>query len=140
MGTIFSIAGCQGVIGTWAAYRLDTGIQAHGQRAVGHVLGKSLPLESGGDGEYDVKYWFQLPSGERIEARREVPRAQWEKILVGDTLVILYAAQSPKRNFPQGGGVTSVGVSVFVSLLSAVFGAFGAILIASFIRGKSAEA
>ena len=136
MGALFFVVGCIGAIGSWGAYRLDTSIEKSGQRAEGRITKKSVLFAADGDSDYIVEYQFNLPSGKRVEAVRGVHKELWNTLRDGEAFVVLYSAENPKRNFPLGGGVTSIGVTVFASVFFVVFAAFGALLVAGFIRGK----
>ena len=136
MGALFFVVGCIGAIGSWGAYRLDTSIETSGQRADGRITKKSVLFAADGDSDYIVEYWFNLPSGKRVEAVRGVHKKLWSTLRDGEAFVVLYSAENPKRNFPLGGGVTSIGITVFVSVFFTVFAASGALLIAGFVRGK----
>ena len=136
MGVLFFIVGSIGALGSWAAYWLDTGIERNGHRAQGHVTRKSYLSVADGGSDYNVEYWFMLPSGERVESNRGVHKELWSTLKEGNSVIVLYSADNPKRNFPLGGGVTSIGVAVFVSVISAVIAVFGSLLIAGFIGSR----
>ena len=140
IGALFFVVGCIGAIGSWSAYRLDNSIEKSGQRAEGRITKKSVLFVADGDSDFIVEYWFNLPSGKRVEAVRGVDKKLWNTLRDGEAFVVLYSAESPKRNFPSGGGVTSIGVTVFASVFFGVFAVFGALLVAGFIRGKRTEA
>ena len=136
MGVLFFIVGSIGALGSWAAYWLDTDIERNGQRAQGHITKKSYMLVADGDSDYNVEYWFMLPSGERVESNRGVHKELWSTLKEGNSVIVLYSADNPKRNFPLGGGVNSIGVTVFVSAISAVIAMFGSLLIVGFIGSR----
>lgn len=140
MGALFLVVGCIGAIGSWGAYRLDTSIEKSGQRAEGRITKKSVLFAADGDSDYIVEYWFNLPSGKRVEAVRGVHKQLWNTLRDGEAFVVLYSAEKPKRNFPLGGGVTSIGLAVFASVFFGSFAAFGALLVVGFIRGERTEA
>ena len=139
MGSLFALVGAVGAVGSWFAYSLDTGIEKSGPRAVGHITDKSMVSSSDGDSDFTVSYWFVLPGGERIEAERGVSKELWSTFRKGETLVVAYADGNPRRNFPSGAGVTSFGVTVFVSALSSVFAIFGSLLLLGALRRTSGE-
>ena len=140
MGTLFFVVGCIGAIGSWGAYRLDTSIEKSGQRAEGRIMNKSVLFAADGDSDYIVEYQFNLPSGKRVEAVRGVNKELWNTLRDGEAFVVLYSTENPKRNFPLGGGVTSIVLAVFASVFFGGFAAFGALLVAGFIRGRRTEA
>lgn len=140
MGFLFCLFGGLGGIGSWGAYSLDHGIEKSGASAVGHTTDKSVAFSADGDSDYVVDYWFQLPTGERVEAHRGVHKALWSTLRKGESFVVLYSVENPNRNFPRGGGVTSVGLTIFVSALSTLIGVFGVLLVAAFFRGERGDA
>lgn len=138
MGLVFALFGGFGIVGSWAAYRLDSGIAAEGERATGHLTRKSLLRAADGDSDFVIDYWFVLPDGRRVEAHRSLSKALWSGLREGQDFTVRYSAANPKRNFPEGGGVTSVGVAVFVSILSALLALFGALLLVGYFRSLAA--
>lgn len=138
-GVLFFTLGFVAAVGSWVAYRLDTGIERNGQRVEGHITRKSLLFVADGDSDYNVEYWFQLPSGERVESARGVHKGLWSTLKEGESLVVLYSTENPKRNFPLGGGVTSIGTTAFVSFVSTIVAVFGALLIVSFMRSRKTD-
>lgn len=140
MGLLFLLVGAFGVVGSWAAWRLDSGIAASGERATGHLTRKSMLRAADGDSDYVVDYWFVLPDGTRMEAHRTLTKSLWLGLREGQPFKVRYSAANPNRNFPEGGGVTSLGVVIFVSSLSALFALFGALLLWGFFRGARAAA
>ncbi|PPD50373.1 MAG: hypothetical protein CTY16_01770 [Methylobacter sp.] len=135
IGLLFALVGGFCAIGSWFAYSLDTGIEKNGPRAVGHITDKSLVYS-----DFMVSYWFVPPGGERIEAGRIVGKKLWNTFQKGGTLVVVYANDNPKRNFPLGAGVTSLGITIFASALSLVFAIFGSLLVFGTLRRTSGEA
>ena len=136
MGALFFVVDCIGAIGSWGAYRLDTSIETSGQRAECRITKKSVLVAADGDSDYIVEYWFNLPSGKRVEAVCRVHKELWNTLREGEAFVVLFSAENPKRNFPLGGGIASIGITVFVSVFFAVFAASSALLVAGFFRGK----
>jgi len=136
VGIIFVALGAFGVMASWGAYFTDTAIAEKGQRAEGRVLGKGIVASSDGDSDFTVRYSFPLPGGQQMEAEHSVARAVWSALEEGGPVVVLFAPDHPRRNFPLGGGVTSLGVTVFVSLLAGVFAVFGTLLIFGFFQAK----
>jgi hypothetical protein len=139
-GVLLVLIGAVGAVGSWRAYSLDTGIEESGLRAVGYIADKSMSFASDGDSDFNVSYWFILPSGERIEATRAVSKARWSEFRKDGTLVVAYSASNPRRNFPLGAGVTSLGVTVFLSMLGVVFAGFGSLLVWGALRRTRSEA
>lgn len=133
-GIVFLAAGLLTVFGSWRGYQLDTGILEHGVRTQGHITKKVTIAAADGGSEYGVDYWFTLPEGQRIEAHGGVPKSLWDGLREGETLEIAYSPEYPRRNFPVGGGVTSLGITMFVGTFGAVFAALGGLLIGGYLR------
>jgi hypothetical protein len=135
IGLLFALVGGFCAVGSGFAYSLDREIEKSGPRAVGHITDKSAVSS-----DFLVSYWFLLPGGERIEAGRIVSKTLWNSFQKGGTLVVTYANENPKRNFPLGAGVTSLGVTIFASALSSVFAIFGSLLVFGVLRRTSGDA
>lgn len=131
IGIVFVAIGAFGVIASWGAYFTDSAIAEKGQRAEGQILAKGIVASADGDSDFTVRYSFPLPGGQPREAEHSVSKKIWDKLQEGGPVIVLYAPDHPERNFPLGGGVTSLGVTLFVSLLAAVFAVFGALLLIS---------
>lgn len=132
--------GTFGVIASWGAYFTDTAVAERGQRAEGRVLGKSILASADGDNDFTVRYSFPLPGGRQMEAEHSVTKAVWSALEEEGPIVVLFAPDHPQRNFPLGGGVTSVGITIFVSLLAGVFAVFGTFLIFGSFQKKNPAA
>lgn len=134
LGLAFVAAGVLTVLGGWAAYWQDLGISRSGQRAVATITKKvaAVPGQSGPA----VEYWFALPDGQRIESRRTIDKPIWEGYVEGGKLTVLYATAAPDRNFPLGGGVTSMGVTFFTTVAGAIMFITG-LLICSAARRRA---
>jgi hypothetical protein len=136
MGALFFLVGLVVLVGSWAAYSLDTSIERHGGRAVGYVTKKTFLFAADGDSDYVLEYRFALPSGERMNAQRTVSKELWSGLEESQSFVVLYHPENPNRNFPLGAGVTSFRVTLLVSVLGAVFLVFGLLI---FVGGISAQ-
>ena len=82
-----------------------------------------------GDSDYLVQYQFYLPSGEKVMSERSVPRRLWSELKVGSQMAVIYSDANPRRNFPVGGGVTSVFQPILASALFGGLSAFGGVLL-----------
>jgi hypothetical protein len=138
IAALLATFGIIGVVGSWGAYSLDSSIEREGVRATGRVLDKHV-LAAADDSDFIVEYSFELPSGERLTNSPGVSKALWSRFHKGDAIEIYYSAENPRRNFPVGAGVTSLGVTIFVSLISAVVGLFGYAILHSYFRGPAKE-
>jgi len=133
-GIVFLVIGLLTVFGSWRGYQLDNGILEHGVRTQGHITKKIVIAAADGDSDYGVDYWFTLPAGQRIEAHGGIPKSLWDGLHEGDTLEIAYSSEYPRRNFPVGGGVTSLGLTIFVGTFGAIFAVLGGLLIGGYVR------
>lgn len=139
-GLLFLLVGLGGVAGAWGAYLTDTRIERDGPRASGQLQRKSFLPAVDGSSDYVLEYRFQPQSGPALQVSRNVSKELWQSVHEGQQLEIRYARDDPGRNFPAGGGVTAVGVTLFVSLVSALLGLFGAALVWGQLRTSRHEA
>ncbi len=139
LGLVLFLTGCIGTVGSWGAYWRDSNIVKEGYSATGHITKKSIAFVADGRSDYVLDYWFQLPDGQRVVAHRIVHKALWESVREDTPFVVLYAVDNPNSNFPQGGGVSSIALPLFVSVLFFVLGAFGALLTISAVRTPRAD-
>src|SRR5512140_550696 len=107
--------------GSWHAYRLNADIKAHGVHVQGHVLTKSHTTQrttKRTDNEttedYVVPYWFNAPSGQRIEASRSVYKSFFDTLQEGGPILIGYPAGDTSKNFPLEGGEASAGITAYM--------------------------
>lgn len=136
MGTLFMAAGLIVLIGSWGAYFTDSQIQHGGASALGQIEKKSYLFVTDGDSDYILAYAFVTQSGTKITATRHVSKSFWKAVSENQWVEIKYAFGNPKRNFPSGQGVTSVGMAIFASLFGVFFLLFGVGLIRGYIRSR----
>jgi hypothetical protein len=135
----FLAVGSIGAIGGWGAYIRDTEIVRTGTKAEARILRKSVVQDVEAGNEYVVRYWFETSEGHRVEGRAYVPKRIWNGLRVGAPLTVIYAPENPRRSFPEGGGVTSLGMVVVVSALFGAIAVMGGALIAGYFRGNEVE-
>ena len=123
------LVGLTGVVGSWGAYLTDSKLLASGPRADALILNKRAERPADGDSSYLVQYQFHLPSGEKVVFERGVPRRLWSALKVGSQMAVIYSDADPRRNFPVGGGVTSVLTPILASALFGALSAFGGVLL-----------
>lgn len=140
LGVIFLLLGFGGVIGSWGAYSTDTAIERSGPRATGYLIKKLFLAAADGDSDYMLEYKFETASGQTVTASRGVSKALWMSLREGETLEVRYSASNPARNFPAGGGVTSIGVTIFISVIASILGVFGGGLVRHFFRQGQTQA
>jgi len=140
MGVIFLLTGLVFLIGSWGAYFTDTKIQDSGPSAEGHLEKKLFMRVADGDSDYILEYWFMTKEGSAIRASRNVSKRLWSAVHEGQIIEIKYSANNPKRNFPLGAGVTSIGMAIFASVFGLTFTIFGGALIWGYYRNVLTQA
>lgn len=120
-----ALIGAAGLIGAWGAYLTDSRLLASGPRTQGVVLHKNTLRASDGDSDHIVSYRFVTAAGQQIETQRHVSKELWSRLEPGVTVEVIYSASDPKRNFPDGTGVTSLTTTIIVSLLCGAMIAVG---------------
>ncbi|HEX5360480.1 MAG TPA: DUF3592 domain-containing protein [Fluviicoccus sp.] len=124
------------VAATWAAYLTDSRIESQGSRADAVILNKDVVRSADGDTDYSVAYQFRLPTGQPVNAERIVPRTVWSNLHPGTKIVIRYAPDEPGRNFPEGGGVTSVLAPILASFVFGGLAILGGVLLYGIYRAR----
>jgi hypothetical protein len=127
VGALLLAIGLLAAIGAWGAYLRDSAIVAAGTGAEGTVVRKDYRPDNPNE-YYWITYRFALPDGRRLERSWTIDGARWEALRVGDRIRVRYDAAAPARNFPDGSGNVSLGVTLFVSALGAAFAGFGALI------------
>ncbi len=136
---MFLIVGTLAVIAVWGAYFTDSALQVSGPRVTGTVVKKEVVRSSDGDSDFIVHYRFPLSSGAEMTAQRNLPKARWVTISQGDSIVIVYAPDNPKRNFPEGHGVVSLWAPMLASLVFGGLAVFGGVALMSLYRQKQRD-
>lgn len=128
MAALFVLVGGVFAIGSWGAYLTDRAIAHDGARATGTITGKSV---SHGDDDTDhlIAYSFALPDGRQQTGQHAIAEDDWATRQVGQPLALSYDQRKPTRNFPVGYGVTSLGLTAFLSVLGAALAGFGALIL-----------
>ena len=134
IGVLFLLGGLLFIIGSWGAYITDTKIQEGGSSADAHIEKKVFLSDAEGVSDYILEYWFTTENGSKINATRNVSKTLWKSVSEGQTIGIKYSSSNPKRNFPNGEGVTSLGISIFASVFGALFTILGGALIWGYFR------
>lgn len=114
LGATFVVLGVSMLVMTWGSYRRDMGILREGLHAEGTVVKKEF-LAAPDDSDYLLVYAFTPQGGERQEHRRNISAELWKRLRVGDPIQVRYGQSDPRRSFPEGHGVMSLGLALFLS-------------------------
>ncbi|NOK14317.1 DUF3592 domain-containing protein [Corallococcus exercitus] len=126
LGATFVVVGLSMLVMTWGSYRRDMGILREGLHAEGTVVKKEF-LAAPDDSDYVLHYAFTPPGGTRREHQRNVSPELWKRLRVGDRLQVRYGQSDPRRSFPEGQGVTSLGLALFVSVVLVLLTLIGSV-------------
>ncbi|RKG56140.1 DUF3592 domain-containing protein [Corallococcus sp. AB011P] len=116
LGATFVVLGASMLVLTWGSYRRDMGILAEGLHAEGTVVKKEF-FAASDDSDYILVYAFTPQGGERQEHRRHISSALWKRLRPGDRVQVQYGQSDPRRSFPEGHGVMSLGLALFLSFV-----------------------
>nr|WP_277989508.1 DUF3592 domain-containing protein [Corallococcus sp. NCSPR001] len=116
MGATFVVLGASMLVLTWGSYRRDMGILREGLHAEGTVVKKEF-LAAPDDSDYVLVYAFTPQGGERRQHQRNVSAELWKRLRPGDRIQVQYGQSDPRRSFPEGHGVTSLGLALFLSVV-----------------------
>ena len=130
------VVGSLAIVSIWGAYFVDSNLQSQGTRATGSVVRKEFVRSADGDSDHLVTYRFSLPSGQEIVSQRSLPKARWSDLTPGSPLVVIYSANDPKRNFPEGSGVTSPIAPIAATLVFGFLALLGGAIVVQAIRDK----
>ncbi|NRD49127.1 DUF3592 domain-containing protein [Corallococcus exiguus] len=116
LGATFVVLGAAMLVLTWGSYRRDMGVLREGLHAEGTVVKKEF-LAASDDSDYILVYAFTPQGGERQEHRRNISSKLWKRLRPGDRIQVQYGQSDPRRSFPEGHGVTSLGLALFLSFV-----------------------
>ncbi|NBD09767.1 DUF3592 domain-containing protein [Corallococcus silvisoli] len=116
LGASFVVLGVSMLVLTWGSYQRDTRIVREGVHAEGTVLKKER-LAAADDTDYVLHYAFTPPDGTRREHQRHISQDLWKRLRPGDRIQVLYDANDPRRGFPEGHGVMSLGLALYFSFV-----------------------
>ncbi|MBZ4333941.1 DUF3592 domain-containing protein [Corallococcus coralloides] len=116
LGATFVVLGASMLVLTWGSYRRDMGILREGLHAQGTVVKKEF-LSAPDDSDYVLVYAFTPEGGTRQEHRRHISSELWKRLRPGDRVQVRYGLSDPRRSFPEGQGVTSLGLALFFSVI-----------------------
>ncbi|NOJ93298.1 DUF3592 domain-containing protein [Corallococcus coralloides] len=116
LGASFVVLGVSMLVLTWGSYRRDLGILREGLHAEGTVVKKEF-LAASDDSDFVLVYAFTPQGGERQEHRRNISKDLWKRLRPGDRIQVQYGQSDPRRSFPEGHGVTSLGLALFLSVV-----------------------
>jgi hypothetical protein len=130
VGMVFIVLGLLSLIGAWSTYRNDVQISETGVRVEGEIIRKDYQPDNPNE-YYWVQYRFELPDGQSITHGWPLAKREWDALQVGGRIPLRYQADNPTRNFPEGRGNTSIGVTMFASIFGLAFALAGAFLLRS---------
>lgn len=108
-------------VGVWGAYILDTRIEREGYSSTAKITRKYIGADEDGT-DYRVEYRFQVPGKEEsILGSHSQRETQWRALKIGDPIEVYFQKENPLRNFPIGGGVTSLGLSIAITVVGVIF-------------------
>ncbi|RKH64912.1 DUF3592 domain-containing protein [Corallococcus llansteffanensis] len=124
LGATFVLLGLTLLVMTWMTYRRDTRIVREGAHAQGTVLRKEF-IAASDDSDYVLHYAFSLPDGTRLKQQHTVPPELWKRLRIGDSVQVLYGRDDPRRSYPEGHGVMTLGLALFFSVVLVLLGLIG---------------
>jgi hypothetical protein len=74
---------------------------------------------------------------EQIVSQRSLPKARWNELTPGSPLIVIYSSNNPKRNFPEGSGVTSPAAPIVATLIFGFLALLGGAIVVQLIRYKA---
>ncbi|MBY0469096.1 MAG: DUF3592 domain-containing protein [Burkholderiaceae bacterium] len=137
IGVFMLVVGSLAIVSVWAAYVVDSRLQDHGARATGSVVRKEFVRSADGDSDHLVIYRFSPPSGQEIVAQRSLPKARWNQLTSGSPLIVVYSSNDPKRNFPEGSGVTSIVAPLFTTVIFGFLVLLGGAIVVQLVRDRA---
>ncbi|NOK16409.1 DUF3592 domain-containing protein, partial [Corallococcus carmarthensis] len=126
LGAAFVGVGVFMLVMTWGSYQRDKVILREGLHAEGTVVKKEL-LAADDDTDYVLHYAFTPQDGIRREHQRNVSANLWKRLRPGDRIQVLYGQSDPRRSFPEGQGVTSLGLALFLSVVEVLLTLIGGV-------------
>ncbi|RKH60110.1 DUF3592 domain-containing protein, partial [Corallococcus aberystwythensis] len=116
LGATFVVLGVSLLVLTWGSYRRDMALLGEGLHAEGTVVKKEF-FAASDDSDYILVYAFTPEGGTRQEHRRHISSELWKRLRVGDRIQVQYGQGDPRRSFPEGHGVMSLGLALFFSFV-----------------------
>ena len=118
LGGVFVVVGVFMTVMVWGSYQRDLRIVREGHVAEGTVLKKMLHAGTD-DSDYVLIYAFTPVDGtQRLEHRRSISSKLWKQLRVGDRIQVVHGHSDPRRSFPEGQGVTTPGMALFISAIA----------------------
>lgn len=124
LGASFVLLGLTFLVMTWMTYQRDTRIVHEGLHAQGTVLRKEL-IAASDDREYLLYYAFTPLEGTQQKGQHAVSPELWKRLRVGDPVQVLYGREDPSRSYPEGHGVMTLGLALFLSVVLVLLSLIG---------------
>jgi hypothetical protein len=106
--------------GVWGTYLNDSRIEREAATVDAVVVRAGFLVAKPGE-THGLIYRFNLPDGRAMERRWSEDDDRWRGYRAGDRIRIHYDPNDPNRNFPDGEGVTSLGMTLFISAFGLAF-------------------
>ncbi|MFP2956404.1 DUF3592 domain-containing protein [Myxococcus sp. 1LA] len=118
LGGVFVVLGVFMTVAVGGSYQRDLRIVREGRVAEGTVV-KKMFLAGTDDSDYVLIYAFTPVDGTtRLEHRRNISSKLWKRLRVGDRIQVVHGHSDPRRSFPEGEGVTTPGLALFISAIA----------------------
>ena len=138
LGTAFIVLGCLGIIGSWVVHDKHSRAYTDGTRVNAKVLLKHFMGAADGSSEYLVEYRFALPSRQLVEGTATLPEERWKPLRQGDSIVLAYLPEEPKRAVLPELGPPTLLLPVFLTAVCLALSLLGLGLLLASLR-KPAE-
>ena len=137
-GVACIVFGIFGAARNWNTHTAESAIAHAGVRAEARVTRKWTSGDSDVGEDYMIGYWFELPSGQYVEAEHEISAVRYRSLRQGDSIRVLYSPTDPQQSFPEGPGLTSRNHALVGSSFGALIALFGVGVVLWEWRGRRA--
>jgi len=129
IAALLFITGIAGSVGAFVIYFREAEIQTNGLRARGTILKKESLKAADGDSDFTINYVFVSESGQSIKSTRGLSKELWSQLYPQQVIEIAYSNKDPHRNFPTQHGRTSLGLTLFIFVISSGLAIFGGLIL-----------
>ena len=139
MGALFLLVSSIATVVSWGALWLYASIEMSGQRAEGRATNKNIVFSAGGDNDFIVECWFNLPNENALRRSAGFTQNSGTHCVLEKHLLFCTRHRSQSATFLWG-RIISIGMTEFASVFFGIFTVFGALLVVGFIRDKRIKA